>query len=54
MSLPITAIMYDFDKTLSPKDMQEYAFIPEVGLSPEDFWARCDNLTEAHGMDPIL
>ena len=54
MSLPITAIMYDFDKTLSPKDMQEYAFIPEVGLSTKEFWAHCDKLTETHGMDPIL
>lgn len=54
MSLPITAIMYDFDKTLSPRDMQEYAFIPEVGLSAEDFWKRCDKLTKTHGMDPIL
>ena len=26
------AIMYDFDKTLCTKDMQEYAFIPSVGL----------------------
>jgi len=29
---PIVAIMYDFDKTLSPKDMQEYAFILGVGI----------------------
>lgn len=27
---PIVAIMYDFDKTLSPRDMQEYAFIPGI------------------------
>ena len=30
----IVAIMYDFDKTLCTKDMQEYTFIPNVGLSP--------------------
>ena len=26
--MPILALMYDFDHTLSPRDMQEYAFIP--------------------------
>ena len=27
---PIVALMYDFDKTLCTKDMQEYAFIPAL------------------------
>lgn len=39
---PILALMYDFDHTLSPKDMQEYAFIPGLGMKPEDFWAECN------------
>lgn len=34
----IVAICYDFDKTLSPKDMQEYGFIDKLGISPDDFW----------------
>ena len=50
----IAAIMYDFDKTLSPRDMQEYAFIPEVGMSPEDFWEECSQLALTHRMDQIL
>ena len=33
------AIMYDFDKTLSNKDMQEYSLIPSLGYDdPNDFW----------------
>ena len=36
MSKPIIAIMYDFDKTLSPRDMQEYAFIPGIGMTAEE------------------
>ena len=27
---PVLALMYDFDCTLSPRDMQEYGFIPEL------------------------
>jgi len=50
----IVAIMYDFDKTLSPKDMQEYAFIPEIGLEPKEFWGKCDNLVKKNNMDQIL
>ena len=34
--IPIVAIMYDFDKTLSPRDMQEYAFIPGIGMTAEE------------------
>ncbi len=48
------AIMYDFDKTLCTKDMQEYGFIPSVGLSPADFWGKCDKLSKKEHMDKIL
>ena len=34
---PIIAIMYDFDKTLSTTDMQDYGFIPALGMKPEEF-----------------
>ena len=51
---PIAALLYDFDHTLSPRDMQEYAFIPGVGLSSADFWARCNGLMHSQEMDQIL
>ncbi|MDR1131292.1 MAG: haloacid dehalogenase-like hydrolase [Oscillospiraceae bacterium] len=51
---PVFAVMYDFDKTLSPKDMQEYAFIPAIGMTPEEFWAECDRMMRAYDMDQIL
>ena len=34
---PIFALSYDFDKTLSPRNMQEYAFIDDIGMTAEDF-----------------
>ncbi len=51
---PIVALMYDFDRTLSPKDMQEYAFIPGLGMEPAKFWAECTRTAEKYRMDPIL
>lgn len=51
---PILAIMYDFDKTLSPRDMQEYAFIPAVGMTGEDFWMECNKTMRENQMDQIL
>lgn len=51
---PIIAFMYDFDRTLSPKDMQEYAFIPGLGMEASEFWAECTKTTAKHHMDPIL
>ena len=51
---PIIAIMYDFDKTLCPKDMQEYSFIPNLGMSAEDFWTESNSLSSSQKMDRIL
>ena len=51
---PIVAIMYDFDKTLSPRDMQEYALIPGLKMEPAVFWDKCNQLCQKHNMDQIL
>ena len=34
----VVAIMYDFDNTLSTTDMQEFDFIPRLGMTPDEFW----------------
>lgn len=46
--------MYDFDKTLCAKDMQEYSFIPSVGMDPEQFWGESNNISVKYNMDRIL
>jgi len=51
---PILALMYDFDHTLSPRDMQEYAFIPGLGMQADDFWRLCRQIGAQHHMDSIL
>lgn len=50
----IVALIYDFDKTLCDKDMQEYSFIPSLGLSSEEFWEETDKVTEKNHMDKVL
>ena len=54
MAKPIVALSYDFDKTLSPKDMQEYTFLPGINVEPKDFWGACADFAEEHQMDGIL
>ena len=54
MSKPIVAIMYDFDKTLCTRDMQEYTFIPSVGMEPSEFWDYSNKVATEEGMDRIL
>jgi len=51
---PVIAIMYDFDKTLCTKDMQEYSFIPNVNMKPKDFWKESGDLAKGKKMDGIL
>ena len=50
----IVAIMYDFDHTLSDKDMQEYAYIPDISMSSKEFWAKCSEMGREYNMDYIL
>lgn len=52
---PITvALIYDFDGTLAPGNMQEYDFIPAVGKSAAEFWEESNIIAEAQDADPIL
>ena len=46
--------MYDFDKTLSTTDMQNYGFIPMLGLSPEEFWQSTGEFSNKTGCERIL
>lgn len=54
MNRPIVAILYDFDKTLSTTDMQNYAFIPNLGMTPEQFWSETSKLSEKYEVERIL
>ena len=35
---PVLAICYDFDKTLSPDDMQAQGYIQSIDYEVDDFW----------------
>ena len=54
MAKPIIALIYDFDKTLSPRDMQEYGFLPGIGIEPADFWEMCRQFSLENQTDGIL
>lgn len=51
---PTIALLYDFDKTLCTKDMQEYSFIPKVNMSAENFWREATELATTEKMDKVL
>ncbi len=53
-SLPTIALMYDFDKTLCTKDMQEYSFIPKVNMKADEFWFEASHLAKSKKMDGVL
>ena len=54
MQKPIIALLYDFDKTLCTQDMQNYAFIPSLGMEPKDFWHEANTFGWREHMDGIL
>lgn len=52
--LPVLAICYDFDKTLSPDDMQAQGYIQSVGLNTKDFWDASNGMAKQNDMDNNL
>ncbi|HCM43261.1 MAG TPA: HAD family hydrolase [Candidatus Omnitrophota bacterium] len=50
----IIALVYDFDGTLSPNNMQEDTILDAYGLNHEKFWARSNELVVKHGYERTL
>lgn len=48
------ALIYDFDGTLSPGNMQEFGFIQAIGKEPEGFWKKSALLSESQDASEIL
>ena len=46
--------MYDFDKTLCTTDMQNYDFMKNLAIAPEEFWKEASMQTKRYAMDKIL
>lgn len=54
MTRPELALIYDFDGTLAPGNMQEYDFIPRLGVEPAGFWDMVKAYSKEQRADPIL
>lgn len=52
--LPVLAVCYDFDKTLTPDDMQAQGYIQSVGCDVRQFWEDANRLAYENGMDSNL
>lgn len=51
---PILAICYDFDKTLSPDDMQAQGYIQSIEYEVSEFWKESNKLATDNDMDQNL
>ena len=51
---PIIGLIYDFDGTLSPGNMQEFGFIQAIGQTPEEFWDKSNGLAIGQDASDIL
>ena len=48
------ALLYDFDGTLAPGNMQDHDFLPKLGIKPKDFWAEVKQIAKEQDADEIL
>lgn len=53
-SYPQVALVYDFDGTLSPGNMQEFGFIQAIGRDIQEFWEQNNRLSQEHDASSIL
>ena len=52
---PVLAICYDFDKTLSPDNMQAQGYLQAINYEDQDeFWRETAELAKSHDMDSNL
>ena len=50
----IIALIYDFDGTLSPGNMQEFGFIQTIGKTPAEFWKMSDEIAIGQDASNVL
>ncbi|MBO4751800.1 MAG: haloacid dehalogenase-like hydrolase [Bacteroidales bacterium] len=48
------ALVYDFDGTLAPGNMQEFGFVKAIGKDPQEFWAKNNELATRNDANEIL
>ena len=51
---PVLAVCYDFDRTLTPGDMQAQGFIQSVGADVNEFWKQSNEFAIDNDMDMNL
>ncbi len=51
---PIVALIYDYDGTLSPGNMQEFGFIQAVGKTTDEFWRMSDSIAIGQDASNVL
>lgn len=48
------ALVYDFDGTLAPGNMQEFGFVQAIGKDPNEFWNRTYEMAVSNDASTIL
>lgn len=48
------ALIYDFDGTLSPGNMQEFGFVQAIGKNPDEFWKKNSKIATTNDASQIL
>lgn len=48
------ALVYDFDGTLAPGNIQEHSFIPSLGIDKNTFWREVRDDARRHDADEVL
>ena len=54
MKKPIVALIYDYDGTLSPGNMQEFGFIQAVGKTAPEFWDMSNEIAIGQDASNVL